>query len=110
MFAKVSIDIRKLRDYCLNPYHPVGKHKARVFSSQLGIGKSDASRLSGLKEKITEKMENAEIVHTFSDTYGKRFLADLELHIEDNQAIVRTIWILKTDKVIPELVTCYIIT
>ena len=106
MFVKVSIDIRKLRDYCLNPHHPVGKHKARVFLSQLGLRRNDAQTL---KEKITEKMENAEIVHTFSDEYGKRFLADLELHIEDNQAVVRTIWILKTNRDMPELVTCYII-
>ena len=27
------VDPRKLRDYCLNPNHPRGKHKARVFRS-----------------------------------------------------------------------------
>ena len=31
------VDIEKLRDYCLNPQHPRGRHKARVFSSILGI-------------------------------------------------------------------------
>jgi hypothetical protein len=24
-----TVDIRKLRDYCLNPEHPEGTHKAR---------------------------------------------------------------------------------
>jgi len=31
------VDIRKLRDYCLNPDHDEGKHKARLFSSILDI-------------------------------------------------------------------------
>lgn len=30
------VDIAKLRDYCLNPLHDEGKHKARVFASALG--------------------------------------------------------------------------
>jgi hypothetical protein len=30
------IAIEKLRNYCLDPEHPRGKHKARVFSSVLG--------------------------------------------------------------------------
>ena len=39
------VDIAKLRDYCLNPLHPVGKHKARVFRSALGFTIDDAERL-----------------------------------------------------------------
>ena len=27
------VDIRKIRNYCLNLDHPSGKHKARVFAS-----------------------------------------------------------------------------
>jgi hypothetical protein len=36
------VDIRKLRDYCLNPAHPRGRNKARVFASVLGLTASDA--------------------------------------------------------------------
>jgi hypothetical protein len=39
------IDIRKLRDYCLNPKHAEGKHKARLFSSSLGLTADDAEEL-----------------------------------------------------------------
>src|SRR5262249_16953343 len=39
------IDIAKLRDYCLNPNHPEGKHKARAFLEKLGLGRSDAELL-----------------------------------------------------------------
>ena len=35
---KAVVDISKLRDYCLNPNHEVGKHKARVFSAALNLG------------------------------------------------------------------------
>jgi hypothetical protein len=28
-------DIRKIADYCLNPLHPRGRHKARVFGGPL---------------------------------------------------------------------------
>ncbi|MBW4596036.1 MAG: hypothetical protein KME46_24830 [Brasilonema angustatum HA4187-MV1] len=32
------IDRQKLSGYCLNPEHPEGRHKARLFKSVLGIG------------------------------------------------------------------------
>jgi len=73
MFAEISIDIRKLKEYCLNPNHPVGKHKARVFLSQLGIERSDAQ---WLKEKIMEKMKDIEIEWAYEDQYGKRCSAE----------------------------------
>ena len=33
---RASVDVRKLRNYCLNTDHPRGQHKARVFKSALG--------------------------------------------------------------------------
>ena len=39
------VDIRKLRDYCLNPEHDGGKQKARLFSSILGITTDNAEEL-----------------------------------------------------------------
>lgn len=107
MFTQVSIDIRKLRDYCLNPHHPVGKHKARVFLSQLGIKKSDAK---WLKAKLIEKIKDADIEWAHEDEYGKRCTADLKLDINNRSAYVKTIWIIKPGSEIPEFVTCYIIT
>lgn len=43
--GRAVVDIRKLRDYCLNPWHEDGKHKARVFASALGLGELDAEWL-----------------------------------------------------------------
>lgn len=39
------VDIRKLRDYCLNPEHPEGKHKARLFVAALGMTEANAEPL-----------------------------------------------------------------
>ncbi|MDB9478860.1 hypothetical protein PN463_09555 [Dolichospermum circinale CS-537/03] len=36
------VDIRKLRDYSLNPNHSTGKDKARLFSSILGMTAENA--------------------------------------------------------------------
>jgi hypothetical protein len=30
---RAILDIRKIEDYCLNPEHPRGRHKARLFVS-----------------------------------------------------------------------------
>ena len=39
------VDIAKLRDHSLDPVHPEGKHKARVFASALGLTRNDAEWL-----------------------------------------------------------------
>lgn len=39
------VDLAKLRDYCLNPSHSEGKHKARVFASVLGLSAVDSDFL-----------------------------------------------------------------
>ncbi len=42
---KAVVDVRKLTDYCLNPEHEIGKHKARVFESALDLTVEDAEEL-----------------------------------------------------------------
>jgi hypothetical protein len=39
------VELAKLTDYCLDETHPRGRHKARVFAAQLGLGLSDAGHL-----------------------------------------------------------------
>lgn len=52
--TEAFIDLNKLKDYCLNMFHPVGKYKARVFKSVLDIDHSDASLL---KNTILKKLQ-----------------------------------------------------
>ena len=42
---RAVVDIAKLRDYCLNPRHPRGRHKARVFAAVLGIARDEVDIL-----------------------------------------------------------------
>ena len=48
---RAIVDIRKLRDYCLNPDRLRGKGKARVFAFALGLSAADAPEL---REKLLE--------------------------------------------------------
>jgi hypothetical protein len=45
---RAVIDMRKLRDYCLNPLHDEGQHKGRLFTTALGITAADAEDLRTL--------------------------------------------------------------
>lgn len=53
------VDIRKLRNYCLNPEHDQGKHKARLFLSILGMTADNAEELrqSLLEVVIVRKLD-----------------------------------------------------
>jgi hypothetical protein len=99
------ISIEKLRDYCLNFEHPRGKHKALVFKSALDLEKKDSDLL---KMIIFEALKTNDAVETFSDIYGIRYTVDIPYSIKDKQAVIRTIWITKTNENFPRLTTCYI--
>ena len=51
--GRAVVDLAKLRDYCLNPFHEDGKHKARVFAVALGLGRADAE---WLRERLLESV------------------------------------------------------
>lgn len=53
----------KLR-YCLDPNHPTGRDKARVFRSALGLGPEDAARLEGILRQGIANHE-ARLTQTF---------------------------------------------
>lgn len=69
------VDIRKLREYCLNPDNPRGSNKARVFAASLGVTMSDAEFLK--RELLAAAREgNAEAGEL--DIYGQRYTVDLK--------------------------------
>jgi hypothetical protein len=51
------VDIRKLRDYTLNPQHRVGRHKARLFNALLNIKQDDAEALRIMLLEVIRKNE-----------------------------------------------------
>ncbi len=105
--AEASIvEIEKLRDYCLNPAHPRGQHKARVFQSRLGMTAAHAEELraalidAALKENATPGD---------SDQYGARYIIDFELRHGERTAQTPSCWIILSGEIAPRFVTCYIL-
>lgn len=54
------VELRKLRGYCLSEEHPKGKHKARVFASDLGLA----------AEALLAAARSEEAIPTEEDEYG----------------------------------------
>lgn len=102
------LDIAKLRDYCLNPNHLEGKHKARIFSEKLGITRNDAELL---RRAILEGVLLAEAVEQAPTVFGRRFVVDLVVSkgegIVLSTALVRTAWIIREGEDFPRLTTCF---
>ncbi|MBW4634678.1 MAG: hypothetical protein KME30_23050 [Iphinoe sp. HA4291-MV1] len=98
------VDIRKLRDYCLNLEHDDGKHKARLFSSKLGMTADDAEQLRQILLEIV-KTHSARLGR--QDEFGQRYTLDFQMKWQDRSAIIRSGWIIEHDSEIPRLTTCY---
>jgi hypothetical protein len=70
------VNLVKLRDYCLNPLQPRGRHKARVFESVLGIPQADAEFL---REQLLRVAQYSSATKGEADAYGERYIIDFEL-------------------------------
>jgi hypothetical protein len=99
-------DLRKLADYCLDPTHSRGRHKARVFRTTLGIGRDDAP---WLQKEILDAPTNLEAIELARDVHGTRWRVDIPLARQASHAVIRTVWILKTGEDTPRLVTCWVL-
>jgi hypothetical protein len=100
------VDIAKLRDYSLNPQHPEGKHKARVFDAALGIDLADAEWLC--EELLRVAREESCQPGKFS-TYGQRYLIDFTLSHHGKTALLRSAWITLHGQQFPRLTSCYVL-
>jgi hypothetical protein len=98
------VDIRKLRDYCLNLNHDVGKHKARLFLSILGMNADDAEDLQQILLGVILTYE-ARLQR--QDEFGQRYTLDFPIEWQNKRAILRSGWIIEDDSGIPKLTTCY---
>jgi hypothetical protein len=98
------VDIRKLRDYCLNPEHDDGKHKARLFLSILGMTANDAEELSKILLEVV-KTQEAQLGR--QDKFGQRYTLDFQIEWQNRKATLRSGWIVEHGSEIPKLTTCY---
>lgn len=102
---KAIIDIDKIRLYCLNPFHPTGKNKARIFRNILGLTMEDSEWLSN---QILIGLATNDAHTGTSDKYGKRYTIRIRIRNLEKEAMVITGWIIKKDEDFPRLTTCYI--
>ena len=103
---RAIIDIRKLRDYCLNAAHPRGQHKARVFRSQLGLGQEHAD---WLRERLREVAKTEDAQAGAMDAFGQRFVIDFEVAGPLGTAVVRSCWIVRAGEAVPRLTSCFVL-
>jgi hypothetical protein len=103
---RAVVDIAKLRDYCLSPAHPVGRNKARVFASVLGLTAADADTL---RAALLAAAAHSEATLGQQDQYGQRYILDFSVTGPAGQATVRSCWIVRTGEDFVRLTTCYVL-
>jgi hypothetical protein len=100
---RAVVDIAKLRDYCLNPRHARGRHKARVFAAVLGITRDEADIL---RQALLTAASTVEATEGDKDDYGQRYVLDCE---PGGTGTVRASWIVLTDEDFPRLTSCFVL-
>lgn len=101
---RAIVPLEKLLDYCLNPNHPSGKHKARVFASALGI---TAETVDELEQLISRAAVEGEVVQQSLTEYGQLFKVDWAIPNYD-RVVLRTLWEVTSEIPDPRLVSAFI--
>ena len=102
---RAYIDDQKLIGYCLSETHIIGKHKARVFKSALGLTSADYLTL---KDTILTAVLLNEAQEAGPNQQGDLYSVDFLMQRNDSMATVRTAWIVLHGESFPRLVSCYI--
>jgi hypothetical protein len=100
------LDIRKIEHYCLNPLHPRGRHKARVFRDALDLQRADAP---WLRDAILNAALVEEAVEIAADEWGLHWRLDAALRRHGKTAVVRTIWLVRAGERVPRFVRCWVL-
>jgi hypothetical protein len=98
------IPMEKLTAYCLNPDHPRGKDKARVFASVLGITQDRAHELADLVRHVARE---GDITKEATTVWGQYYRLDWAIPSRLD-VVLRTIWEIAPGEEIPRLVSVFI--
>ena len=101
-----EVDIAKLRDYCLDPMHPIGKHKARAFAAALGIRAEQAWEL---RAALLDAARDMPAIPGEKDAYGERYMVDFGWTTQTGEAMLRSVWMVRSGEDHPRLVTCFVL-
>lgn len=98
-------DPGKMANYVLNPDHPVGRHKARVFLSALGLSRQDAPFLEAALAGAA-RAEEAVLVRT--DAYGSHYSIESMIVFQGCNARVRSLWVVRAAEDFPRFVSAFV--
>jgi hypothetical protein len=98
--------LEKLLDYCLDPEHPRGQHKARVFAAALGITLAEADEL---RDALLDAAASGDAIAGDADEFGQRFVLDFQMQGPQGAATVRSLWIVRAGEFIPRLTSCFVV-
>lgn len=103
---RAVVDITKLSDYCLNPHHLRGRHKAHVFKAALGITQDEAEEL---RQMLLAAVQSEDADLGREDEYGQRYVVDLEIETPRRTVVVRSAWIIREGEDFPRFTSCYVL-
>jgi len=103
---RAILDISKIENYCLNPAHPRGRHKARLFRELLGITRSDSHWLRNI---LLDAVRHGDAIELMADAFGTRWRVDAMVSRQGRSVVVRTAWIVRAAEDAPRFVTCWIL-
>ena len=99
------VDPEKLAGYCLNPEHPRGKHKARVFAAALGF---TAENADDLRAALLAAAATGEAQPAASDRFGNRYVLEFEISGPRGPGVVKSTWIVRRGESAPRLTSCFV--
>jgi hypothetical protein len=102
---RAVVEIEKLQGYCLNPHHPRGRNKARVFAS-VGIRQADAVEL---RTALLAAARNEEATPGVANPFGQRYIVDFDIVREGKTTKIRSAWIVRVEEDLPRLTSCYVL-
>ena len=102
---RARVDIEKLTNYTLNPTHPRGRHKARVFRAALGFDLTDAPLLSAL---MLTAARTGDATHVSTDEFGERYVIDTPYQGVSKKVTIRSAWIVRTEETFARFIGCHI--
>jgi hypothetical protein len=103
---RAVVELEKLVDYCLNPDHPRGKHKARVFRSACGITAENAEIM---RQQLFDAAERGEAIESPVTAHGRRYVVEWMLEGPAGRARMLTAWIVREGEDFPRFVSAYIV-
>jgi hypothetical protein len=103
---RAVVDVSKLRDYCLDPAHPFGRHKARVFAARLGILRKHAL---WFRVALLNAATGAQATPGVVDGFGARYVVDFAMSGPKGSGTIRSAWIIRNGEDFPRFLTAYVL-